>query len=223
MKWKTERRKLKELVKYDKNPRILTDKQKSEIEKSLKKFDLVELPAINTDNTIIAGHQRITILSELYGGDYEIEVRVPDTKLNEKDFKEYLLRSNRNKAEWDWNMLETEFDTELLLGSGFESFEIDVDKLNIDSCFADMESKKKNVKVKNCEICKRGLGVEVKYFIKNNTFDNYAFKETNDEVRKIYEALKDYLNSNRDIHVIIVDKVQFEEKEEEDKKEGDVE
>lgn len=214
MKWKTEKRRLGDLNEYEKNPRILTEKQKKEIQKSLTKFDLVELPAINTDNKIIAGHQRIKILTELKGPDYEIEVRVPESKLNEKDFKEYLLRSNRNKAEWDWNMLENDFGTELLLDSGFESFEVDVDKLNIDECFADMDVKKKNVKVKNCEVCKKGIGLEIKYFIKNKTFDNYNFKETSDEAKKIYELLKELIGSDRDLHIIIVDKKEINKEDE---------
>lgn len=205
MNWKTEKRKLRDLVVYEKNPRILTDKQKQEITKSLNKFDLVEIPAINTDNTIIAGHQRIKILSELKGLDYEIEVRVPDEKLSEKDFQEYLLRSNRNKAEWDWNMLENDFGAELLLDSGFDAFEVDVDKLNIENCFADMEVTKKKVKVKDCEVCKKGISMEVKYFIKNQTFDDYNFKDSNDESKKIYERLKDLISGNKHIHIIIVD------------------
>lgn len=208
--WKTEKRRLGDLIVYEKNPRILTDTQKKEITKSLSKFDLVELPAVNTDNTIIAGHQRIKILSELKGLDYEIEVRVPTEKLNEKDFKEYLLRSNRNKAEWDWNMLETDFGTDLLLDSGFEPFEVDVDKLNIESCFADMEVTKKKIKVKDCEVCKKGIGMEVKYFIKNQTFDDYNFKDSNDESKKIYERLKDLISDNKHIHIIIVDNDEFE-------------
>ena len=213
MKWKTEKRKLGDLIAYEKNPRILTDKQKNEIRKSLNKFDLVEIPVINVDNTLIAGHQRVKVLSELKGLDFEIEVRVPETKLNEKDFKEYLLRSNRNKAEWDWNMLESDFDTDLLLESGFESFEVDVDKLNIDNCFADMESKKKKMKVKNCEICSKGVNMEVKYFIKNKTFDDYNFKETNDESKLIYERLKDLIGKDRKIHVIIVEQKDNEDDE----------
>ena len=75
---------------YDVYQELLTKKQKAEIEKSLKKFNLVEIPAINKDNSIIAGHQRINILYELNGGDYEIDVRVPDVQLSDKDFKEYF-------------------------------------------------------------------------------------------------------------------------------------
>jgi hypothetical protein len=201
--WKTEKRKLKDLIPYEKNPRILTDKQKSEIRKSLNKFDLVEIPAINADNTIIAGHQRISILKEIKGDNFEIEVRVPSKKLNEKDFQEYLLRSNRNKAEWDWNMLETDFSTDLLLDSGFEAFEIDVDKLNIDECFSDMDTKKKKVKVKECIVCKKSIGIEVKFILRDSSFDNYNFKDASDESKRIYELLKDHIKEDRKIHVII--------------------
>jgi hypothetical protein len=204
VKWSTEKRKLKDLIPYEKNPRILTEKQKTEIKKSLNKFDLVELPAINLDNTILAGHQRISILKEIKGGDYEIDVRVPSNQLNEKDFQEYLLRSNRNGAEWDWNMLELNFDTELLLESGFEHFEVDVDKLNIDNCFADMDTKKKKVKVKECLVCKKPITTEIKYIIRDASFDSYNFKETNDESKIIYERLKDLLG-DRKIHIIIED------------------
>lgn len=205
IKWNTEKRKVGELIPYEKNPRILSNKQKIEIEKSLKKFSLVEIPAINKDNTIIAGHQRIQILQELYGSDYEIEVRVPNENLNEKDFKEYLLRSNRNKAEWDWNMLEDFYETDLLLESGFESFEVEIDKLNIDNCFADLEQKKKKIKVGECKVCGKPLGLEIKIFIQSKDFQDYSFKDDNDLSKLIYERLKDLINPNKKINIIISD------------------
>jgi len=123
MKWKTEKRKLKDLIEYENNPRILTDKAKSDIIKSLEKFDLVEIPAINTDNTIIAGHQRCKILMELEGPDFEIEVRVPDKKLNDKDFEEYNIRSNKNTGDWDWDILKNDFNKENLIEWGFEDLD----------------------------------------------------------------------------------------------------
>lgn len=199
MNWKTEKRKLKDLIPYEKNPRILTDKQKKEIEKSLKKFDLVEIPAINLDNKIIAGHQRVKILYELKGPEYEIEVRVPDKLLNENDFKEYLLRSNRNKADWDWEMINNDYDNSLLLESGFEEFEITIDSLNIDDCFKDKESIKKKVKVGKCEFCNKPLTTEVK--IIKSSLDNYIFKEDNDLCKLIYEKIKGL--TDKKIHIII--------------------
>lgn len=204
MNWKTEKRKLKDLLPYDKNPRNLTSKQKEEIEKSLQKFNLVEIPAINTDNKIIAGHQRIKILMELKGGEYEIDVRVPDKKLNEKEYEEYLLRSNRNTADWDWNILET-FDKDMLLGSGFESFEIDVDELNLKKAFADMESTKKKVKAGKCSVCGGPLNLEVRYILRDKSFDNFNFAPLNDEAKLIYEKVKEFMG-DRKINIIIEQK-----------------
>jgi len=212
MEWKTEKRKIKDLIEYDKNPRLLTTKAERDIKKSLEKFDLVEIPVINKDNTIIAGHQRVKILRDIKGDDYEIEVRVPSEVLNENDFKEYLLRSNRNKAEWDWKMLEEDFEIDLLIESGFEKFEVEVDKLNIDNCFTEMDTTKKKVKVKNCEVCNNGVNVEVKFFLKNKTFDNYVFKNDTEKTKVIYDRIKDLINDDQVINVIIVDI----EKEEED-------
>lgn len=60
--WHTGKRKVKDLVPCNYNPRILSEEQKQQLTKSLQKFNLAEIPAINTDNTIIAGHQRITAL-----------------------------------------------------------------------------------------------------------------------------------------------------------------
>ena len=90
--WKTEKRLLKELIPFNKNPRTLSKNQYQALKESLMKFDLVEIPAINSDNTIIAGHQRIRILSDSKGNNHEIEVRVPSRKLTDDEFREYLIQ-----------------------------------------------------------------------------------------------------------------------------------
>lgn len=122
--WHTEKRKVSELIGFEKNPRILTDEQKKQLIKSIEKFNLVEIPAINTDNKVIAGHQRIKILSLLGRENEEIDVRVPNRKLTEKEFEEYNIRSNKNTGEWDYDLLKA-FDREMLIDVGFESDDID--------------------------------------------------------------------------------------------------
>ena len=201
MNWKNEKRKLKDLLPYEKNPRLLSQKQKKDIEKSLKKFNLVEVPVINKDDKIIAGHQRIKILMELYGGDYEIDVRVPTELLNEKDYEEYLLRSNRNNGEWDWDKIEL-FDRDILIDSGFDSFEIDVDSINLKALFADMDQVKKKIKVGKCAYCDAPLTLDVRYIIKDKTFENFNFPQTGDFVKLVYEKLKDILGDKK-INIII--------------------
>lgn len=123
IKWKTEQRKVSELIPYDKNPRRLTEEQEQRLTESLKKFDLAEIPAINTDGTIIAGHQRIKILLKLGKGDEVVDVRVPSRKLTDEEYKEYNLRSNKNTGEWDFELLK-DFGAELLTDVGFTEEEM---------------------------------------------------------------------------------------------------
>ena len=120
MKWHTAKRKINELVPYDKNPRKLTEEQYKHLEASLKKFNLVEIPAINTDNIIIAGHQRLHILKALGRGEEEIDVRVPNRALSEAELREYNVRSNKNTGEWDWDILANAFEMDELIDWGFD-------------------------------------------------------------------------------------------------------
>jgi len=117
--WHTETRRVDDLIPYEKNPRTLSDKQRRDLEASITKFNLVEIPAINTDNIVIAGHARLKIMQALGRGQEEIEVRVPNRSLTKSEFKEYLLRSNKNTGSWDYELLK-DFDTSFLLEIGFD-------------------------------------------------------------------------------------------------------
>ena len=122
--WKTEQRKINDLIPFKKNPRKISAAQIKQLQKSLEKFNLVEIPAINMDNKIIADHQRLKILQRLNRGEEIIDVRIPNRKLTDEEFKEYLLRSNKNQAEWDFDLLK-DFDSDLLFDVGFEEVNLD--------------------------------------------------------------------------------------------------
>ena len=122
--WHTEQKQIKELKATEGNPRFLTKKQAKDLEKSLKKFNLVDIPAINTDLRIISGHQRITILKTLGRGEEKIDVRVPNRKLTEEEHREYMLRANKNQGDWDLDLLAN-IDEALLKDVGWESEELD--------------------------------------------------------------------------------------------------
>lgn len=109
LEWYNEKRKVKDLVPYEFNPRKLTEERKQLLINSIGKFNLAEVPAINTDNVIIAGHQRVKVLMELGRGDEWIDVRVPNRALTELEFKEYNLTSNIPVGFWDVDVLEEHF------------------------------------------------------------------------------------------------------------------
>lgn len=120
------RRKLSELVPASWNPRQLTEKQAKDLRKSLEKFDLAEVPVVNLDGMIIAGHQRTKILFQLHG-DMEIDVRLPSRLMTEAEVKEYNVRSNKNTGEWDFDLLANNFDLDELLDWGFTEDELKLD------------------------------------------------------------------------------------------------
>src|SRR3989344_367815 len=122
--WKTEKRKVKDLIQYKKNPRKLSEDQLEGLKRSLKKFNVAELPCINTDGTLVAGNQRVLALSLLGRDEDEIEVRVPNRPLTEAEFRDYLLTSNRSGASWDFEKLAAEFNLDELLTAGFDSFDL---------------------------------------------------------------------------------------------------
>lgn len=126
MKWQTEKRIINDLIPYEHNPRQMTDKQNKDLTKSLEKFDLVEIPAINTDGVILAGHQRLRIMQALGRGGEEIDVRVPDRKLTEKEVQEYNIRSNKNTGEFDFDVLANAFETTDLLEWGFDEKDLKI-------------------------------------------------------------------------------------------------
>lgn len=109
LEWITVQRKVNDLVPYEHNPRILTEEKKAKLQVSLEKFNLVEIPVINQDNTLIAGHQRLKIMVLLGRGEEIIDVRYPNRMLSEQELKEYNVTSNISVGMWDVDILETVF------------------------------------------------------------------------------------------------------------------
>lgn len=146
--WTTERRRVSDLVPNDKNPRTMNPKQVEDLKKSLKKFDLVEIPVVDKDNKVIAGHQRLMVLKLLERGDEKIEVRVPNRKLTKHEYDQYLLGSNRIHGDWDWDKLAENFDVDLLLASGFDNTDLShlFDDLDVEDDEFDVDKEVESIK-----------------------------------------------------------------------------
>ena len=94
------------------------------LKRSLEAYNLVEIPAIDLDGTILAGHQRIKVLQALGRGGEAIDVRVPNRKLTVEEAEGYLIGSNAIHADWDLNLLK-DFDVALLVDLGFDQKVLD--------------------------------------------------------------------------------------------------
>lgn len=122
--WKTVSKKVNELVPFKGSPRKLSDSQLESLKKSLDMFNLVEIPAVDLDNTLLAGNQRMKVLQLLGRGEEMIDVRVPNRKLSKEEAEWYMLSSNAIHADWDYSLLK-EFDMNLLLDLGFDQKTLD--------------------------------------------------------------------------------------------------
>jgi DNA modification methylase len=121
--WHTEERKINDLLPYSKNPRSISEKQMDDLKKSIRKFNVVEIPAVDVDGKICAGHQRIRALQILGRGEEMIEVRVPNRKLTQEEYDQYLITSNAVGGDWDFEKLKS-FDLEMLTDIGFDKSEL---------------------------------------------------------------------------------------------------
>lgn len=120
IKWKNEKRKVKDLVPWDKNPRRITSEQMEQLKASLSKFGYAATVVLNSDGRIIAGHMRTRAMMELGRGDEEIDVRIADRPLTEDEFRELAIRDNSSGGDYDLvKMMEWNIDE--LMEWGFDA------------------------------------------------------------------------------------------------------
>ena len=123
--------KLAELNPAKYNPRKALkpgDKEFEKLKNSIQNFGYVELIVVNAanNNTVISGHQRLSVLKEL--GETEVECVV--VEMNEADEKALNIAMNKVSGEWDVEKLADllddlkEMDYDLAF-TGFEPPEID--------------------------------------------------------------------------------------------------
>ena len=124
IKWHLEKRQLKDLKAYDKNPRIITEIGLDNLKKSFDEIGFAQPININLDNTILSGHARVQQL--LKENVKEVDCYVPDRKLTPKQEEAVIIRMNKNVAgEWDFKMLKDDFDFNDLEDWGFEEKDIE--------------------------------------------------------------------------------------------------
>lgn len=123
LKWHTVQKRVEDLIPQDVNPRVISDKQMSDLKKSLKRYNLVEIPAIDLGGKILAGHQRIKALQLLGRGEELIDVRIPNRQLTKEESDSYLIASNALGGDWDFEKLKS-FDLDLLIDIGFDQIDL---------------------------------------------------------------------------------------------------
>ena len=125
--WSNEKRKLSDLIPWERNPRQIKDKQAKLLAESFNDFGQVETIAISASGNIYNGHQRLSVLAGKYGMDYEVDVRVSSRDLTEKERERLTVYLHRGATgEWSWDELAN-WDMSDLLTWGFEESDFPFD------------------------------------------------------------------------------------------------
>ena len=99
------------------------DKEYQKIKKSIEEFGYVDPIIINKDNTIIGGHQRLTVLKDL---GYE-EVDVIQIDIDKTKEKALNIALNKITGEWDYAMLG-----DLLLDLDSQNYDLEITGFDLD-------------------------------------------------------------------------------------------
>ena len=123
--WTNERRKLSDLIPWERNPRTINNAQAERLVDSVETFGQVETLAIDCRNNILNGHQRASVLAGQHGMDYEVDVRVANRVLTERERQQLTVYLHRGTTgAWDFEELANSFVFEDLVTWGFAPYEL---------------------------------------------------------------------------------------------------
>lgn len=125
--WTNEKRRLGDLIPWERNPRQINREQAERLAESFDEFGQVETIAVSPTNDIYNGHQRLKVLMAKHGADFGVEVRVSSRALTEKEREKLTIYLHKGAAgEWDFDALANEFDLDELLDWGFSEQELGI-------------------------------------------------------------------------------------------------
>ena len=117
--WKNVTIKLSQLKPWEQNPRQSTAAQAKRILQSMSDFGQVQTVAISPDGEVYDGHQRLSALLAVHGGEYEIDARQSSRPLSDYERRGLVVALHATAAgEWDWDELAN-WDLLSLLPDGF--------------------------------------------------------------------------------------------------------
>lgn len=131
LEWSTVQRKVNDLIPLDINPRKISESKRMKMIESLQRFNLVDIPVADFDNTVVSGHQRLRAMQAIGRGDEVIDVRYPNRKLTGTELKEYNLLGNTHFGEWDNDVFEEYFGDVDVEGLGFSADDFKLPDLSI--------------------------------------------------------------------------------------------
>lgn len=142
--WSLHDIKIKDITPLAKNPRYIDKKTSQHLERIIDKYGLIDKPILNSDYTIIGGHQRINILKK--NKEKSVLCWLPNRALTNDEIDELCIGLNLNQGAWDYDVLANEWDALSLIEWGFDP----------EALYGELEEKEKktsNKKKKECPNC----------------------------------------------------------------------
>jgi hypothetical protein len=132
--WTTIKYRLGDLLEYEQNPVMISERDAKELARSLNKFEHV-LPYVaaapkngKAGLPLLDGHQRKMVELSLrkVSPNTLVDVRVPSRKLSDKEKQELMIRLRKNTGEFDFDKLANFFDVPDLLEWGFSAKDLEI-------------------------------------------------------------------------------------------------
>jgi hypothetical protein len=126
---------ISELTVNPNNPRIIKDEKFDKLVQSIKEFpDMLKYRPIVVDenNVILGGNMRFKACKAAKLKQVHV---MKASELTEAQKREFIIKDNVSGGEWDWAMLQNEWDTEQLDAWGVDSIGFDIDSENLTEDF----------------------------------------------------------------------------------------
>ena len=117
---KTETIKISQVKSNPNNPRVIQDDNFKKLVNSIKEFPKmlkIRPIVVNDDMIVLGGNMRLKACKE--AGLKEVPI-IKASDLTEDEQREFIIKDNVSGGEWDWAMLNSEWNTDELSNWGLE-------------------------------------------------------------------------------------------------------
>lgn len=137
---------IKEIKRNPNNPRKVNEAKFAKLLNSIKEFPkmMALRPIIvNEDNIVLGGNMRLKALKELGYKEIPKEWVKKANDLTDEEIQRFIIQDNVGYGDWDWELLNTQWDVEQLSDWGLDAFEYEPFNENIDDFFVEHEHEHK--------------------------------------------------------------------------------
>jgi len=143
---KTETVKIGNVKSNPNNPRVIKDDNFRKLVNSIKEFPKmlkIRPIVVNDDMIVLGGNMRLKACKE--AGLKEVPI-IKASDLTEDEQRQFIIKDNVSGGEWDWDMLNSEWDTEKLEEWGLD-MPIIMEEPSMDELIGEEQNKPATMKI----------------------------------------------------------------------------